>query len=83
MGYNVRGWYGIPMGAKPDLSKVPPKPKNPTGEGQPSADAAPKSAVDKRTHRAMFPAIVQQVRNPTVALSFSPAAAGAMILAKG
>jgi predicted peptidase len=41
MGYNVRGWYGMPMGPKPDFSKMPPK-KEPAGKDQPDAKAAPK-----------------------------------------
>jgi len=44
MGYNVRGWYGIPggMGKKANFSKAPPKPKSEAGEDAPDAKAAPK-----------------------------------------
>jgi predicted peptidase len=42
MGYNTRGWYGIPMGQKSDRRKAPPKPKNETGEAPTDADAKPK-----------------------------------------
>ena len=56
MGYNVRGWYGIPntpmsgMGAPPKSgpgpgqpgSKIPPKPANPGEPGQPDAKTAAK-----------------------------------------
>ncbi len=37
MGYNTRGWYGIPMGPKPDLTKVPPKTADATPTVQPGA----------------------------------------------
>jgi predicted peptidase len=39
MGYNERGWYGIPMG---NLGKVPPKPANNAESAQPNAQTAPK-----------------------------------------
>jgi predicted peptidase len=42
MGYNVRGWYGIPMGKMKEFSKVPPKPADNTGEAQPNAKAEAK-----------------------------------------
>ncbi len=42
MGYNVRGWYGIPMGAKPDFAKTPPQPKDQSAKAQPESGAAPK-----------------------------------------
>ena len=42
MGYNERGWYGIPTGPKPDFSKIPPKPQNQAENAQPDAKAAPK-----------------------------------------
>jgi len=42
IGYNSRGWYGIPRGEKKSFRKAPPKPKNQTGEVQPDSKAAPK-----------------------------------------
>ena len=39
MGYNERGWYGIPMG---NIGKVPPKPANATDTAQEGAKTAPK-----------------------------------------
>nr|AAX37300.1 lipase/esterase [uncultured bacterium] len=42
MGYNVRGWYGIPMGQKPGLPKTPPKTANSSGAPQPDAAATAK-----------------------------------------
>ncbi len=42
MGYNVRGWYGIPVGPPPDFSKIAPKKANPDGEVQPEAKTAAK-----------------------------------------
>jgi pimeloyl-ACP methyl ester carboxylesterase len=42
MGYNERGWYGIPMGRKADFSKAPPKTSNKPETGQPDAEAKPK-----------------------------------------
>ena len=36
MGYNVRGWYGIPMGPPPPgFAKIPPKKDQPDGEAAP------------------------------------------------
>jgi len=47
MGYNVRGWYGIPMGSPPDFAKIPPKKANPDGKVQPEAKpkAKPKASL--------------------------------------
>ncbi|MBN2242510.1 MAG: hypothetical protein JW793_07455 [Acidobacteria bacterium] len=42
MGYNERGWYGIPMGQKKDFSKAPPKTANKTQTAQPDAEAKAK-----------------------------------------
>jgi poly(3-hydroxybutyrate) depolymerase len=42
MGYNERGWFGIPMGQKKGSSKTTPKPKNKTAEAKPDIGAAPK-----------------------------------------
>ena len=42
MGYNVRGWYGIPMGDMSKFSKAPAKPKTQTGETPSDANAKPK-----------------------------------------
>ena len=35
MGYNVRGWYGIPMNLPPDLAKMKPKKADPTAKAEP------------------------------------------------
>jgi predicted peptidase len=42
MGYNVRGWYGIPMRPFPGFAKIPDKKGNSTEKAQPGAKAAPK-----------------------------------------
>jgi predicted esterase len=42
MGYNVRGWYGIPMGQGRGFRGVPPKPANSSGAVQPGDNPAPK-----------------------------------------
>lgn len=39
MGFNERGWYGIPMG---NFGKVPPKPENKPETAQPGTETAPK-----------------------------------------
>ena len=42
MGYNVRGWYGIPMGPPPDFSKFPPPKANADGKVQPDSKTSAK-----------------------------------------
>jgi predicted peptidase len=42
MGYNERGWYGIPMGDMSKFRKAPAKPKIQTGETPSDAGAKPK-----------------------------------------
>ena len=42
MGYNVRGWYGIPMGPPPDSSKLPPPKTNADGKVLPEGKTAAK-----------------------------------------
>ena len=42
MGYNERGWYGIPMGQKKGFGKAPSKTANKPETVQPDAKAAPK-----------------------------------------
>ncbi len=42
MGYNVRGWYGIPMGDMSKFRKAPAKPKVQAEETPSDADAKPK-----------------------------------------
>jgi poly(3-hydroxybutyrate) depolymerase len=42
MGYNERGWFGIPMGQKKSSGKTTPKPKNQTAEAKPDTGAKPK-----------------------------------------
>ncbi len=42
MGYNERGWYGIPMGPMPKFDKVPPKKANNDAKAQPDAEGAAK-----------------------------------------
>ncbi|MEJ2110708.1 MAG: prolyl oligopeptidase family serine peptidase [Acidobacteriota bacterium] len=48
MGYNNRGWYGIPMGPRPGMGKVPPKP-----EGE-AAKAPPKTGAKAKPKMSMF-----------------------------
>jgi len=42
MGYNVRGWYGIPMGKKPSIPDAPPKTAKKAETAQPDGEAKPK-----------------------------------------
>jgi predicted esterase len=42
MGFNVRGWYGIPMGPMGPGRGIPPKAANSTAPTQPDANPAPK-----------------------------------------
>jgi len=42
MGYNIRGWYGIPMGKAPSFAKAPPKTADSTAAAQPNGDTAKK-----------------------------------------
>lgn len=45
MGYNERGWFGIPMGQKKDSGKTTPKPKDQTTEAKPDTSAKPKPKI--------------------------------------
>jgi predicted esterase len=44
MGYNERGWYGIPMGSPSKRGKIPPKKENPEGKTDTGAKTMPKRA---------------------------------------
>jgi len=47
MGYNVRGWYGLPT---PDFSKMKPKSKSPAKEGQSDAKTMPKTMPEGKAN---------------------------------